>query len=333
MKLGYSILLGESMTAAAVEYRDCEHFQIVCPSCREPVFKAVRESTGRDAIHYLSHYSVGKAQRADCELRVKGLSLADIERQNAESRDQRLRYFWSKLKSVFSNDPIYGGSAEKAHWHLNKSVALAIMRDHAWRTALILREKTFDLCVDDYLRGLSEQGWGIKTSFSLDMQKRIARDMWLSICTPPGRTIFEFLFNYAYLHEMGGMHNAAHIKAGEEAEISRGLASYMAAIGTTTSEADARMLFSEIRATELPQGFNVTKGEREDFEPSTIWSRILGNITQEMVGRLIAVPYFELLRAKYGDPSKAYPLAPGVVPVSGEEKQRVEMMHRAEVGR
>lgn len=325
MKLGYSILLGETMSAARVEYHDCEHFQIVCPSCREPVFKAIRRQDEREDIHYLSHYSVDKAARSDCELRVNGISVADIEKQNAEARDQRLLYFWSKLKVVLGNDPMYTGSVEKSQWHLSKSAALNIMRDIAWRTALIMREQSFDLCVDDYLRELHSSGWGITTSFSLEMQKRIARDMWISICTHQGRGVFEFLFNHSFIKEMAGMQNASKIRDGQEAEVCGALVSYMASMVRTKSEADARELLAEIRETEMPKEFNVIKGVAEDSERSTVWSRILGNVTQDMVGALIAVPYFELLRARYADPSKAYPLAPQVMPVTDEEKRGVGM--------
>jgi hypothetical protein len=328
VNFGYSILLGEAMQAAVIAYHDCEHFQIVCPSCREPVFKAVREAVGRDATHYLSHYSVGKAQKADCELRVNCLSLADLERQNADARDQRLRYFWSKLKYVFSSDPMYHQDAEKVHWRLNKSAALEILRYYAWNSAIRLPQQTFDLCVDDYLRELSDQGWGIQTSFSLEMQKRIARDMWLSICTPPGRSIFEYLFNHAFLHDLASMVTGAEVNSGEEARVCEVLASCMNAIGATKSKSEAERLLIQLRETPLPAGFNVVKGEHEDSEPSTVWSRLLGSVTQEMIGRLIAVPYFELLRAKYGDPSKAYPVPETVVPVSEEEKQRVMLANR-----
>ena len=40
MKLGYSILLGETLDASALQYRDCERFQVVCPNCHEPIFIA-----------------------------------------------------------------------------------------------------------------------------------------------------------------------------------------------------------------------------------------------------------------------------------------------------
>ena len=43
MKLGYSLLLGEHIEAEWIEYTDCKVFQIVCPNCKEPIFKVFRQ--------------------------------------------------------------------------------------------------------------------------------------------------------------------------------------------------------------------------------------------------------------------------------------------------
>lgn len=48
-------------------------------------------------------------------------------------------------------------------------------------------------------------------------------------------------------------------------------------------------------------------------------SRILGNVTIEMVGALMELPYFEILKQQYGDPSKVYPFQPGIAPADDEE--------------
>lgn len=54
MKLGYSNLLSELIRAELIDYKDSEKFQIVCPCCKEPVFKVIR-SNESIPIHYLSH--------------------------------------------------------------------------------------------------------------------------------------------------------------------------------------------------------------------------------------------------------------------------------------
>ena len=97
MKTGYSLLLGEYVDAQKVNYVDCKQFQIVCPICKEPIFKVNRELTSTP-IEYLSHYQKDKAYIAECELRVRSLSKEEIAKSNSVSRDQRLEYFLGVLK-------------------------------------------------------------------------------------------------------------------------------------------------------------------------------------------------------------------------------------------
>lgn len=76
-------------------------------------------------------------------------------------------------------------------------------------------------------------------------------------------------------------------------------------------------LLRQMVTTYLPRGFNVVHGDDQDDE-STFMSQILGNVTIEMVGALIGLPYFEILKQQYGDPSKVYPFQPGIAPVDDE---------------
>mgnify|MGYP000085431440 CR=1 FL=1 len=100
MKIGYSILLGEYIDAQAINYTDCKSFQIVCPICREPIFKVERKDPP-PILHYLSHYEKSKAFVSDCELRVKGISDNEKKAENNLARGQKLEYFLSVLKDCF----------------------------------------------------------------------------------------------------------------------------------------------------------------------------------------------------------------------------------------
>ena len=90
MKTGYSMLLGEYVDSEAINYTDCKSFQIVCPICREPVFK-VERSHPPPTLHYLSHYEESKAFATDCELRVRGISDRDKEKNNRPLPRSELR--------------------------------------------------------------------------------------------------------------------------------------------------------------------------------------------------------------------------------------------------
>lgn len=98
MKLGYSILLGEYFEAEAICYTHCKDLQIVCPNCREPIFKRVRSVP--EEIHYYAHYEKDKNSIEECELRVNGIKGEQILKQNIESRGQKLKYFMYVFKDM-----------------------------------------------------------------------------------------------------------------------------------------------------------------------------------------------------------------------------------------
>lgn len=112
MKFGHSILLGETIDAADIQYRDCERFQVVCPHCYEPIFKVRRAAGSPDEIHFYSHYVVSGAYQGECDLRVKSYSRSEIEARNQVSRDQRLSYFLSVLRRTLGMAPNYITTAE-----------------------------------------------------------------------------------------------------------------------------------------------------------------------------------------------------------------------------
>lgn len=41
-----------------------------------------------------------------------------------------------------------------------------------------------------------------KTSFSLEIQKRIAKDIWQHLLTPTAKDNYDFLFNYCYFFSL-----------------------------------------------------------------------------------------------------------------------------------
>jgi hypothetical protein len=99
MKIGYSNLLRHLVDAPEIEHGECESLQIVCPECREPVFKTER-GTDESAQHFLSHYGADKAMVAQCELRVGALSSGDARTSAAEGRGQNLKLFLRVLRQM-----------------------------------------------------------------------------------------------------------------------------------------------------------------------------------------------------------------------------------------
>ena len=108
MKLGYSMTLGEILEAEEIEPGDCGTFLVVCPACREAVFKkTLTHASG--VTHYLSHHLATDEESRQCELRVAAMSKERVSQFNAESRGQTLNRFMVVLQSEInrSQDRIF----------------------------------------------------------------------------------------------------------------------------------------------------------------------------------------------------------------------------------
>ena len=322
MKRGFSILLGETILANAIQYRDCERFQIVCPACNEPVFKAERSLQDDLITHYLSHYRVVDNVASTCELRVNTLHDIDVDRENGIARNQRLVYFLSKLKDELARDSIYARSAEKSHWRLEKSSAFKLLRDVAHEKSRSNSVEHFKICLADYLHNLRIVGWNLRTSFDRSTQTRIARDMWLTVMTPHVRSNFNFLFCHSFLHEIAALRNTLEVDpdASVQRETNRQLEAITEIFNAQPSSAGATL--DRLNREFLPPGFSEPRDGQPDY-PSTRLSRIAGNVQIGMIGTLMEFPYFELLQRQYGDPSKVYPATTSTFPSSESEIQRM----------
>lgn len=332
MRLGYSILLGETLEAISLQYRDCERFQVVCPHCHEPVFKVRRAADSLEEMHYFAHYAASKAYQGQCDLRTNSFTHADIERKNSVSRDQRLVYFLSVLRRTLGMSPYYVLPAEKVHYRLEKSPAFMWLRNGSWETLSQNNSaNTFDVTFEDYLYRMHDSGWALNTSFSIERQKQIARDMWLMITTPPGHSNFNFLFNHAWLIEISAIVSRQEEASGMDRVVMVTMADFMARI-IDAKKSNTADIIHELATTHLPDGYNVQRGVNTDADRSSFMSRLLGNLTIDMVGALLQLPFFELLKQQYGDPNKIYPYQPGIAPVDEEEIEKMKQWN-AKYGR
>ena len=100
MKYGYSLFLQEYVNPKDVDYEDTRLFQIICPECKEPVYKVVREET----TEYFSHYKKDETLTKQCELRVNSISSSKINEVSAQSRNQKLNLFIKVFQDIFWND-------------------------------------------------------------------------------------------------------------------------------------------------------------------------------------------------------------------------------------
>ncbi len=289
------MLLGEYCEAQHIDYKDCERFQIVCPSCKEPIFKAVRPATEQD-LHYLSHYRKDESYDAQCELRVASISKDDVTRQNSESRNQKLAYFLSVLQSAILENE-YPDAAPDF-----KKVKSFMAQIHRQKAIMRFKQMFLDICrtqfvdmndrdaeaiIEDYIRDIKEvAGAFFDTTFSIGVQKRIAWDLWQHLLSGTARDNFYFLFNHAYIFFMTRIERAA--ETGHQLH--------------PWEQRLHRDMF-ELARTSKDRGMEILAGLSEtpiappfSLEPSNLLVKMSSEISHEMIGCLLRLPYAELLK-------------------------------------
>jgi hypothetical protein len=295
MRTGYSLLLGEYVEAERISYEDCKAFQIVCPSCKEPIFKVNREVTTKP-ISYLSHYEKDKSFVAECELRVSALTKEEIIRSNNLSRGQRLEYFLSVLQTAISSalypqDDISLSKLTKLTHMLGRSKSLRRYREllFAYERKMYAKMSDADLAeqmvgyVDD-IREVNE-GDFFSTSFALETQKRIACDMWRHVLSAKAKESYFILFNHGYYRLMYRIKLTSGQR--ELFEYERIMYSAMEKL-IDTSVNKGRFIIQSL--------INYPIGKPHAMEGSNLFNKVSSEIAHEMFGILLVLPYFEMLK-------------------------------------
>jgi hypothetical protein len=302
MRLGYSLLLGEFINAEIINYVDCKVFQIVCSSCREPVFKVVRFANPA-TVHYLSHYEKNRAYEADCELRVSSISNEDVERSNNESRGQRLKYFLGVLRDavlIACYGPDGGKKAENIPTKIRRSNALKKYRNFVLsqnrKAFASMPEDGIAKCFDGYIDDIIEISGGFTpTAFSLATQKKIAQYIWLHILSAKVEENFMFLFSHAYFTLIARFEIAQ--KKGGIREYESLIYNAMGRMFETNREECDEILRNLAR---IPLGPPFT------IEGSNLFRKMTSEIEHEMLGILLQLPYFEMIEETLVDRSSRW---------------------------
>jgi len=132
---------------------------------------------------------------------------------------------------------------------------------------------------DQYISMVGDQcGGEIRSSFSIEVQKRIALDVWLYLLTPQGKPNWEFLWFYSYA--------LALFKFANDPPEVKKMSGYLAHMWT----ADA----AETAETLAEMG-------RETYPPFCRLSEVANRCLSVSVGTLLRLPYFEHLRRQQSE--------------------------------
>lgn len=284
MKTGYSILLGEYVRASALAHKDCEHFQIACPLCREPIFKVEQQWKG-EVRHYLSHYRADRSHASDCELRVNRLTAQEMERANTLSRDQKLSLFLDVLQSAVLRT-VWGKSnrnpVRKAIRDMQHKRHLRFLRDISAEhldTDGFLRD--FGLMAETYYQDAGHP----ETAFAEAVQQRIARDVFAHVLSANARPSYDFLFNSSLIYLLARMETGE--KAGTATPACRQLHHYAARLVLGTEREGKEILAEAANETAYPPFVET---------PMSFLAKLSAEIHHEMIGTLLRLPYFDILK-------------------------------------
>lgn len=290
MKFGRSILLSELIEAARIEYADCRAFQIVCPICREPVFKAVREheANADQTRHYLSHYKAASAYSAECELRVGQFDAAQVEKENRPSRGQKLELFLRLLRDAViryeykSPEP----KVKTLFCVIERSKPLRELRE--WSVRTTEQEEFgapyFETAAQGFIEDVGAEHTMWKTGLGVETRQRIALEIWLALRTPAWRENMQFLWVHGYASLLGRL--GAAQAAGTLNESDKRLRYY----------AESLIFIGARRGAELLEEMNrISTTEQADVLGATYLSRLVADVQHEMSGCLLRLPYLQIL--------------------------------------
>jgi hypothetical protein len=297
MKLAESLILQELVRAEGVVYEDVarNRFWIVCPVCKEAVFKVIRHADSeKQSLHYFSHYEASKAYVTDCELRVGRITERDVEARAIQSRAQKLKYFIASLQDAihreFRDFIQPDDRIAKTHFHsLTRSHTLAVYRNAQYHHFRKLVHKMTDheifLSFDYNIATMrDEERRQLATAFSMETQKRIALDLVKHLTTAQARPTFDCLFDHAFTClairlESNVEHNRVIGCERELLEVLHKL--------PHTSRRKGLLMLKALQETDHTQLF----GKRGDAL-DTLDQFVLG----EMLKILIRLPYLDILR-------------------------------------
>lgn len=291
MRNAYSILLGEYVEAVEVEHRDTVGFQIVCPCCRDAVFKVARTKDDRRS-DFFSHHRSPPEVVADCELRVGSMSDAARAESTAVSRGQSLREFRKVLGDALDLDAAAQIPPEEIDEYRRTLRVPFAGRDGRALTVYLrtyvsaLAGPSAEAFLDAYEFDLGRAGIVLDTAFARRIQKRIAFDLMTHVVAPHASKAFQSLMGHAlqqYRRLVDDDMRRLGSYAGDHAEQLAGVSRILEMVYGLRRTGFAEMLVRHAQATE--RGLEVV-GMRTFAEI----------LPMHVFGTLMRLPYREMLQ-------------------------------------
>jgi hypothetical protein len=145
----------------------------------------------------------------------------------------------------------------------------------------------FEESAEFYLNEVAEFSGFPRTGFSSETQMRIAADVMEMLVTPQGRTNYNALFNHAAIYLVHRCNNPAPNETTESIEVMRNVAYFVSGL-MSRGKRDGMQLISDMIASPIYPPFVEA--------PDTYLLKVASEISHEMIGTLLRLPYFEMLK-------------------------------------
>jgi hypothetical protein len=139
---------------------------------------------------------------------------------------------------------------------------------------------------DEYINEINMlSGTFPKTSFSIEMQKRIALDIWKHLLSAKAKGNYSFLLYHGYIMLMNRIEAAEAVRKLYDYELQ--LHFHMRKLIDSTKQ-KGRKIFEKL--------IQYSIGPPYAIENSNLFNKMASEITHEMLGCLVRLPYFEVIK-------------------------------------
>ena len=289
MRIAYSLLLQEYVNPRELDYPDCRAFQVVCPACKEPVFKVCRGADDA-ATHYFSHYRKDETLNEQCELRVSRIPAERIEESRSESRNQKLSLFLEVFQDIVWKTEYSEAGLRKAKqrfFQLGGSrvfAAFSLPIFHGYRSVAHDRNEIYDY-FEESLENLYEDYEDFRSDFAIQLQMDFAYDFFQHLLAGHSKANFYFLLKHAYVQfvqELEEKRDRSDIASWEQAMLD-----YLSRFLKTQNEKKRMSIITAMGSYEM-----ISPYTHEEVDLHIMFG---SQLSYHALGILLRIPYLELL--------------------------------------
>jgi len=291
MKLGYSLFLKEYVKPSVIDYEDCRIFQIVCPICKEPVYKVTREIV----IHYFSHYKKDETLNEQCELRVNQISQRSSENLNIESRNQKLSLFLQVFRDIIWKNEYTQNTLQwsrKIYYNISKSSIFMdfkrYIKNHH-QNIIGDRNEIFDY-IKESIENIfdSDSFKEFKSKYSIYIQKDYSYLFLQHLLAGHAKENYYFLLNHAFILYFDSLNKK--VKAGNYLEWENSLLSYLLRFMRTQNEQKRKKIMVQLGEYEMVSPYT---NDRID-----LFVMLGSQLNYYSFFILLRIPYLDILKNK-----------------------------------